>query len=70
MTNPDVHIEESTNEKPQLEIVESPEGVQEPEHTQSDDNLFWRRKCKFFPIDVSVVPEKAIEGIHSVPEWR
>jgi hypothetical protein len=27
VTNPDVHIEESTNEKPQFEIVESPEGV-------------------------------------------
>jgi hypothetical protein len=36
VTNPDVHIEESTNEKPQFEIVESPEGVQEPEHTQSE----------------------------------
>jgi hypothetical protein len=61
VTNPDVHIEESTNEKPQLEIVESPEGVQEPAHTH------WRRKCKFFSTDVSVLPEKAIEGVHSVP---
>ncbi len=41
LTNPDVNIEESTNEKPQFEIVESPEGVQEPERKQSDENAIF-----------------------------